>query len=201
MTGISAVCQSSLISRAATYPDSRGICTSRMITSGWERKAPCTASTPSSAMTTVWPARSSTVDTMRRSVGLSSAMSTVGIGWPRISERSRGGVRRSAPEQATDRIDEFGLVELALEQVGAGTCVQAGPLVGLVAPRGHDHDGDVLPAAGGPQRAGERESVHPRHLHVGEDQVDRGLPEPSGAVQPVHGRDHLVAGAFEDHPL
>ena len=96
MTGISAVCQSSLISRAATYPESRGIWTSRMITSGWARKAPCTASTPSSAMTTVWPARSSTVDTMRRSVGLSSAMSTVGIGWPRISQVSWRGTPVSA---------------------------------------------------------------------------------------------------------
>ena len=50
-----------------------------MTASGWVRNAPCTASTPSSAVTTVNPARSSTVETMRRSVGLSSAISTVGM--------------------------------------------------------------------------------------------------------------------------
>src|ERR1700710_1808617 len=116
-----------------------------MTASGWAAKTPCTACTPSSADTTVKPARSSTVDTMRRSVGLSSAIRTVGIGWPRFSGRDGW---CSSAQQTTDRIDEFGLVELALEQVGAGTCVETGPLVGRVAPRGHDHDGHVLPAAG-----------------------------------------------------
>ena len=67
---------------------------------------------------------------MRRSVGLSSAIRTVGIGRPRL----RCGVRVSTADETSDRIDEFGLVELTLEQVGAGTRVQAGALVGLVAP-------------------------------------------------------------------
>src|SRR3954462_15152872 len=152
-----------------------------MTASGWVRKTPWTASTPSSAVTTVNPARSSTVETMRRSVGLSSAISTVSMN-----------SSLSSAQQTADRIDEFGLVELALEQISAGTCVQTGPLVGRVPPRGHDHDGHVLPAAGPAQRAGQRETVHAGHLDVGDHEVDRVLAQPGRTVHPVDGCQHVV---------
>src|SRR3954465_5739610 len=100
------------------------------------RNTACTASTPSSAGITSKPSRVSTDVTMRRRVGLSSAMTTVGM------------VRSSTPDERADRLDELVLVELGLQQVGTGAGLEAGLLVLLAATRGHDHDGDVLPAAG-----------------------------------------------------
>src|SRR6266702_4042685 len=105
-----------------------------MTASGWVRNTVCTASTPSSACTVRMPSRSSTVPTILRSVGLSSAITTVSCGalslstgsaWPSVGVRS-------ASDQTPDRIYEVGLIELALEQVSAGASIQAGPLVRVV---------------------------------------------------------------------
>src|SRR3954447_17685300 len=149
---MSAVCQSSLSSRAATYPETRGICTSSTTASGIERKTVCTASTPSSAGTTSKPSRVSTEVTMRRRVGLSSAITTVGM--------SRNS---SSADETADRLDELILVELRLQQISTCTGVQSGTLVLFAAPRGHDDARSLLPAAGPPNRAGQLETVHAGH--------------------------------------
>src|SRR6187455_2366855 len=112
---------------------------------------------------------------MRRSVGLSSAISTVGIGGLRFVVSLV-----SSADQTSDRIDEFGLVELTLEQVGTGSCIESGALVGLVTARRHDHDGYVLPAGGRSDGASERKSVHARHLDIGDNEVHRQAREPGG---------------------
>src|SRR4051795_7697376 len=131
---------------------------------------------------------------MRRRVGLSSAMTTVGMG----GASSRGG---SAADETSDRLYEFGLVELALEQVGASTRVETGTAVGLVTPRGHDDDGYGFPAAGAADRPGEREPVHSWHLDVGQHEVHGVAAEPARAVLAVDRRDDVVARCLEDDPL
>jgi len=76
-----------------------------------------------------------------------------------------------------------------------------GAAVGLVTSRGHDHNGYRFPAAGAADGPGERESVHPGHLDVGEHEV-HGVPaEPARAVLAVDGRDDVVTGCLEDDPL
>jgi hypothetical protein len=81
-TGMSAVCQSSLSRRAAMKPETRGIWTSSTTASGWCRNTACTAPMPSSVAMTSWPSRVSTLVTMRRSVGLSSAITIFAIYLP-----------------------------------------------------------------------------------------------------------------------
>src|SRR3954447_20416830 len=118
MIGMSAVCQSSLSSRVATYPETRGICTSSTTASGMTRKTVCTACTPSSAWMTSKPSRVSTDDTIRRRVGLSSAITTVGMT-----------ATLSSPDETAHRLHELVLVELRLQQVGAGAGLEPGALV------------------------------------------------------------------------
>src|SRR5438270_7546307 len=101
------------------------------------------------------PSRVRTEVTMRRSVGLSSAMTTVGMSCSLL-----------APDETAHRLDELVLVELGLEQIGTGPGVEPGALVVVAAPRGHDDDRHLLPAAGATDRAGQRETVHPGHLDV-----------------------------------
>src|SRR4051794_40958856 len=187
MIGMSAVCQSSFSSRAATYPETRGICTSRITTSGIVRKTVWTASTPSSAAMTSKPSRLSTDVTMRRRVGLSSAMTTVGM------------ADSSTPDETTNGLDELFLVELGLEQVCTCAGLEAGLLIRLAAARGHDDDGNVLPPRRLTDGSRQRETVHARHLHVGKHQVCGAVVELGSAVRPVDCRHDLVARAFKDH--
>src|SRR3954454_16709664 len=153
------------------------------------RSTVCTASTPSSAWITSNPSRVSTEETIRRRVGLSSAMTTVGI-WAPLS-----------PDEAADRLDELVLVELSLQQICAGASIQPGTLIFLAAPRGHDDDRHLLPATRTPNGAGQRVAVHSGHLDVGHDEISRVPLQPCGAVEAVDGGDDVVAGAFEDHAL
>src|SRR3954462_13643084 len=115
-----------------------------------ERNTFCTASTPSSAATTSKPSRPSTEDTIRRRVGLSSAMTTVGMV-----------TLSSSADETSYGLDELVLVELGLEQIGPGARLETGALVVLAPPRRHDDDGHVLPAASTPDRARQGEPVHP----------------------------------------
>src|SRR4051812_1020294 len=195
MIGMSAVCQSSLSNRAATYPETRGICTSSTTASGMLRSTVCTASTPSSASITSKPSRVSTEETIRRRVGLSSAMTTVGMLAPSC------GLRRDfllTPDEAADRLDELVLVELSLQQISAGPRIQPGALILLAAARGHDDDRHLLPATRASNRAGQGVTVHSGHLDVGDDEV-RGITlEPRGSVETVDSRHDVVSGTFED---
>src|SRR4051812_32434466 len=154
------------------------------------RKTVCTASTPSSAWTTSKPSRVSTDDTIRRRVGLSSAITTVGMT-----------ATLSSPDETAHRLHELVLVELRLQQVGAGAGLEPGALVFLAAAGGHDDDRHLLPAAGAGNRTRQCKAVHARHFHVGHDEVRRGVLESGGAVQTVDSGDHVVAGTFEDDPL
>src|SRR4051812_50152863 len=131
-----------------------------MTTSGIVRKTVCTASTPSSAGTTSNPSRVSTDVTMRRKVGLSSAMTTVGMT-----------VNSSTPDETANGLDELVLVELGLEQVRTGAGLEPGLLILVAAARGHDHDGHVLPAISRADRPRQRETVHARHLDVGQHEI------------------------------
>src|SRR3954465_5877403 len=187
MIGMSAVCQSSFSSRAATYPETRGICTSRITTSGIVRKTVWTASTPSSAAMTSKPSRLSTDVTMRRRVGLSSAMTTGGMADP------------PTPDETATGLDELFLVELGLEQVCTCAGLEAGLLVRLAAARSHDDDGNVLPPRRLTDGSRQRESVHPRHLDVGKHEVCRTVVELGRAVRTVDCGHDFVARAFEDH--
>src|SRR4051812_41536114 len=154
------------------------------------RKTVCTASTPSSAWTTSKPSRVSTDDTIRRRVGLSSAITTVGMT-----------TTLSSSDETAHRLHELVLVELRLQQVGAGAGLEPGALVVLAAARRHDDDRHLLPTAGASDRAGQRKTVHARHLDVGDHQVRRGVLQPRRAVQAVDRGHDVVPGAFEDHPL
>src|SRR3954463_54623 len=158
--------------------------------SGITRNTVCTACTPSSACTTSKPSRVSTDDTIRRRVGLSSAITTVGMP-----------ATLSSPDETAHRLHELVLVELRLQQVGAGTGFETGALVVLAPSRGHDDDRPLLPATGPADRTGQRKTVHARHLDIGDHEVSRGILEARRSVQPVDGRHDVVAGAFEDDPF
>src|SRR3954451_745137 len=162
------------------------------------RNTDCTASTPSSAWITSNPSRVSTEETIRRRVGLSSAMTTVGIWLSLLSGLRRGLL---TPDEAADRLDELVLVELSLQQIGAGASIQPGTLIFLAAPRGHDDDRHLLPATRTPNGAGQGVAVHSRHLDIGHDEISGVALQPRGAVEAVDGGDDVVAGAFEDHAL
>src|SRR4051794_17330614 len=153
------------------------------------RSTVCTASTPSSAWITSNPSRVSTEETIRRRVGLSSAMTTVGI---------RGSL---TPDEAADRLDELVLVELSLQQIRAGASIQPGTLIFLAAPRGHDDDRHLLPASRTPNGARQRVAVHSGHLDVGHDEISGVALQPGRPVEAVDGGDDVVAGSFEDHAL
>src|SRR5947209_4635671 len=150
------------------------------------RSTVCTASTPSSAWITSNPSRVSTEETIRRRVGLSSAMTTVGI------------LGLLTPDEAADRLHELVLVELSLQQVGAGPRIQPGALIFLAAARRHDDDRHLLPSSRASNRARQRVTVHSGHLDVGDDEVRRIILEPCRAVETVDSRHDVVAGAFED---
>src|SRR4051794_9018836 len=187
---MSAVCQSSLSSRAATYPETRGICTSSTTASGIVRNTVWRASTPSSACTTSIPSRVRTDVTIRRSVGLSSAITTVGM--------SRNSLTADEPAHG---LDELVLVELGLQQISTRTGLESGSLVFFAAAGGHDDHRDLLPAPGPADRPGELEPVHAGHLDVGDDQVGRLVLEAGGTIEPVDRGDDVVTGALEDDPL
>src|SRR4051794_20090860 len=154
------------------------------------RNTICTACTPSSAWTTSNPSRVSTDDTMRRRVGLSSAITTVGMR-----------ATLSSPDETAHGLDELVLVELGLQQVSTRARLEAGALVLVASARGHDDDGHLLPPARAADGARQRKAVHAWHLHVGDDQVRRIVLEPSRAVEPVDGGDDVVAGSFKNDPL
>src|SRR4051812_10093506 len=154
------------------------------------RKTVCTACTPSSAWITSKPSRVSTDDTIRRRVGLSSAITTVGMT-----------TTLSSPDETAHRLHELILVELRLQQISAGTGLEPGSLVLLASARGHDDDRHLLPSTRAANRTRQRKAVHAGHFHVGDDEVRGGVLEPGGAVQAVDSSDHVVAGTFEDHPL
>src|SRR3954471_18432432 len=154
------------------------------------RNTVCTACTPSSAWTTSNPSRVSTDDTMRRRVGLSSAITTVGMG-----------ATLSSPDETAHGLDELVLVEFGLQQVCTGAGLEAGALVVVAAARGHDDHGHLLPPACAADGAGQGEAVHAGHLDVGDDEVGGVVLESRGAVPPVAGGHDVVTGAFEDDPL
>src|SRR3954452_5349889 len=154
------------------------------------RNTVCTACTPSSAWTTSNPSRVSTDDTMRRRVGLSSAITTVGIG-----------ATLSSPDETAHGLDELVLVEFCLQQVRTRAGLETCTLVVVAAARGHDDHRHLLPPARAADGAGQRKAVHAGHLDVGDDEVGRVVLQPRGAVQPVDGRHDVVTGAFEDDPL
>src|SRR3954451_19627237 len=162
------------------------------------RNTVCTASTPSSAWITSNPSRVSTEETIRRRVGLSSAMTTVGILFSLCAAYAAGSL---SPDEAADRLDELVLVELSLQQICAGASIQPGTLIFLAAPRGHDDDRHLLPATRTPNGAGQRVAVHSGHLDVGHDEISGIALQPRRPVEAVDGGDDVVSGAFEDHAL
>src|SRR3954452_21047750 len=100
------------------------------------RNTVCTACTPSSAWTTSNPSRVSTDDTMRRRVGLSSAITTVGMG-----------ATLSSPDETALGLDERFVVEFGFQQVFPRAALEAGALVVVAAARGHDDHRHLLPPA------------------------------------------------------
>src|ERR1039457_5523086 len=105
------------------------------------------------------------------------------------------------PQQPLHRGEQRGLVKAALDDVAVGADIQAAAVI-LVAPaRGEDDHRQRGKRGLLPDRFGQLETVHPRHLHVGEDQVGALVGDLDQGLLAVDGHSHAVAGVLEDGAL
>src|SRR4051812_4097737 len=127
---------------------------------------------------------------MRRSVGLSSAMTMVAITQPLLT-----------PDQPANGVHELLLVELMLQQVRTRAGFETRASIRLVTATRHDDDGNLLPSARSSDGPGQGESIHAGHFDVGEHEIGRLVAQSRGAVQAVHASGHFETGALEDRSL
>src|SRR5476651_1507876 len=169
----------------ASKPSMTGILTSMVTTSGRSRLVISTASRPFYAMptTSICGSAPRAFSRSSRTVRESSAISTRIIG---------------PSQDLPDGLDEVGLVEGALQEVGRGPSLHAMQPVLLGFQRGHEDDRQIPEVRGTPDRLGQGESIHARHFHVTYHQVRSLFLQDLPSLHPIGGGRHRIAFCIED---
>src|SRR3990172_432121 len=160
--------------------------TSMTITSGRSRSACCTASYPSRAT----PMTSSAGSWLRRytrysrATAESSATSTRITGTPKLNE-------------SPNNLQQVCLVEARFDQVRVGAHLDASLLVLSRFQRRDEHDRQVGHFSIRSDLRRQIQAVHPRHVHVRHDEVERLCLEQRPPFYALHFHPHLIAGRIE----
>src|SRR3989338_3352180 len=161
--------------------------TSMTITSGRSCSACCTASSPSRAT----PMTSSAGSSLRRytrysrATAESSATSTRITGTPKLDE-------------SPNNLQQVCLVEAGFDQVRVGAHLDASLLVLSGFQRRDEHDRHVGHFLIRSNFCRQIQAVHPRHVHVRHDEIERLCLEQRPRFDAAHCRPHLVARRFEE---